>query len=196
MDDYSKKLLLDRIILRTVYTLIPFGVLGVGLIVWSKFAERWNEPIRSDVFREIGVALLVTAALTVMWDLIAKRAFTDEVLAKANMSRDLAEAGIRMVTPSFMDGRISWSDLFKCSSKLDIWVSYASTWRNSHAQEIEKMLSKKGALLRVVMPDPSDQQILGALAARYETTAESVATHVQEAIDGFSKFNKNKNVEM
>jgi hypothetical protein len=196
MDDFSKRLIADRVILRAFYTLVPLGLVGVVFLFWSRYSAEWNHPIRSDVLREIGVLLFVTAVLTLAWELIGKRAFADEILVKANMSRDLADAGIEVVTPTFMDNRIAWNELFKNSNRLDIWVSYASTWRNSHAQAIEKLLSRRDARLRVVLPDPEDAQLMDVLSQRFEKTPETLKEQVKEARDAFAKFSKHGTVEI
>jgi hypothetical protein len=196
MDDYQKKLVSDRVILAAFYTLVPTGAIGVGFLFWSQFAEEWHHPIRSVVLREIGVLLFVTSALTLAWELIGKRAFADEILIKANMSRDLADAGIEVATQNFRDNRIPWDQLFNNSNRLDIWVSYASTWRNTHAQAIEKLLSRTGARMRVVLPNPANDSVLQELADRYEKTKEALKAQIEEAITAFTQLQRLGPVEI
>jgi hypothetical protein len=196
MNEYTKKLVSDRLILSVVYSLAPLGLMGIGLLFWSKFAEEWHHPIRAAVLGELGALFVVTAVLTFVWDLMGKRAFADEILVKANMSRDLADAGVEIATANFRDSRTPWEQLFKNSTTLDIWVSYASTWRNTHAQAIEKLLSRKNSKLRVVLPDPSNVRILQELADRYEKEPEALKAQIEEAAKAFLKFRDHGAVEV
>jgi len=134
--------------------------------------------------------------LTLAWELIGKRAFTDEILLKANMSRDLADAGIEVATQNFRDNRIAWEQLFANSNRLDLWVSYASTWRNTHAQAIEKLLSRKDARIRVVLPNPANDRVLQELADRYEKTKEGLKKQIEEAIAAFTQLKAPGTVEV
>jgi ribosomal protein S24E len=196
MNEHLKKLVSDRVILSAFYTLVPTGAVGIFFLFCSQFSEEWHHPIRAVVLREVGVLLFVTAVLTLTWELIGKRSFTDEILSKANMSRDLADAGILVVVPNFRDSRIPWDELFKNSNRLDIWVSYASTWRNTHAQAIEKLLSRKDARVRVVLPNPNDDRVVQELALRYEKSKEVLKGQIEEAITAFQRIGSNGSVEI
>ncbi len=184
------KLVTERVNLRVVLMLIPVTVLGTGFLFWSRFAEAWQHPIRAVVLREIGVFLFVTAALTLLWDIVGKRAFTDEVLAKANMSLDLADAGIEVFTADFRDHHIPWPELFKCANKLDLFVSYASTWRNNHLSYIERLLSRKDGQIRVILSDPNNDELLGVLAKRFGKEKDFLKKQIEESIKFWQERNK------
>lgn len=164
------RLLIERVNLRTL--LLSFVVASVGLVLMtvSPSVEAAGYHKSAALMREGGAALFISVALAALWDLAGKRAFADEILAKANMSRDLADAGIEVVTPSFKDERIPWERLFKDACRLDVFVSYAHTWRNTQRERIDKLLSDPHAELRVVLPDPNDKDVMDALSARYAKT--------------------------
>src|SRR5205809_2846365 len=97
---HNIRLLIERTNLRTL--LISFCFLGIGAICLggSHFAAKSEYHAIEAVLREAGAVLLVSGVLGTIWEFAAKRAFADEVLAKAGMSRDLADAGIEVVTKS------------------------------------------------------------------------------------------------
>jgi hypothetical protein len=184
------KLLADRVNYRALLMLIPISAFGTGFLFWSQLSEGWHHPIRAVVLREIGVLLFATVALTLLWDLVGKRAFADEILAKANMSRDLADAGINVFTADFRDHRIPWPELFKCSNKLDIFVSYASTWRNIHLSEIEHLLSRRDGRVRVILSDPENDDLLEVLAKRFGKEKEFLKKQIEESIKFWQERNQ------
>jgi hypothetical protein len=184
------KLVADRVNYRALLLLIPISAVGTGFLFWSQFAEGWHHPIRAVVLREIGVLLFATVALSLLWDLAGKRAFADEILAKANMSRDLAEAGIDVFTADFRDQRIPWPDLFKCSNRLDLFVSYASTWRNIHLSDIERLLSRKDGYVRVILSDPTNDDLLTVLAKRFGKEKDFLKKQIEESIKFWQERNQ------
>jgi hypothetical protein len=141
------------------------------------------------VLREVGVFLLATGALTLLWDLVGKRAFTDEILAKANMSRDLADAGIEVFTGNFRDHRIPWPEMFKGANRLDLFVSYASTWRNNHISDIQRLLSRKDGRIRVILSDPNNEDLLAVLAKRFGREQDYLKKQIEESIKFWQERN-------
>lgn len=178
-------LLTERVNLRTILVSLIVGVMGIIFLFLSKPIEESRYHRIGSLFREGGAVLLAAVALALLWDVVGKRAFADEILAKANMSRDLADAGINFVSSSFQDKRIAWDELFKNACKLDLLISYGYTWRNSQLDKIETMLSDPDAKIRVVLPDPEDPEVVNVLAARYRKTPEDMKQEITSAKEFF-----------
>ena len=185
------RLFIEKANLRTILLAIVLGAFGLALVYGSQPIDSYGYHKTGSIVRELGVLLFASVALAVLWDLAGKRAFADEILAKANMSRDLADAGIDVVVRSFQDKRIPWEDLFKNACKLDIFVSYAHTWRNTNLERIDSMLSDSDAKIRVVLPDPDDAEIVKGLATRYESKPEDVVREITAA-KAFFEHRKSK----
>src|SRR6266700_854092 len=150
-----------------------------------------SDPVRTAGYHkwaaflaEGGAALFIAGVLAVVWELAGKRAFTDEILSKENMARDLAEAGVEVVTNSFKDERVRWDLLFKNACRLDIFISYGHTWRNTQLERIDKLLSDPSSRLRVVLPDPKDEVTMETLASRFDMLTKDV----QDEIAGSQAF--------
>lgn len=116
-----------------------------------------------------------------LWDLLGKRALLDEVLAKAQLSRDIDEAGVSRITDTFQGEKLDWASYFRTVNNLDIFVSYARSWRNTHLEQLRRLARKKNARIRVVLPDPEDEQTVFELAQRFDYTPEYLVNLIEEA---------------
>ena len=179
------RILIERVNLRTILVSLFVCVAGFVLLFYSKQIDENGYHRLGSLSRESGVVLLAAVALVLLWDLVGKRAFADEILAKANMSRDLAEAGLDVVSSSFQDKRINWEELFKNACKLDLFISYGHTWRNSQLDRMDKMLSDPDGRIRVILPDSEDAEIVRTLAERYKMSPEDIKREIQRAKEFF-----------
>jgi hypothetical protein len=133
---------------------------------------------------QAGGLVLATGLLTVAWDLFGRRAFADEVLAKAGLSADVARAGIVRVTNQYL-AEVEWMSLFRDVSKLDIVVAYAATWRNTHRASLQQVARRSDSRIRVFLPDPDDVQTVAVLAERFSAQPADLIAKINEAIRDF-----------
>jgi len=176
------RLLTERVTLRVLLVSLLVAIIGFVLMYASQPVEKAGYLKTSTLLQESGAAIFIAGLLSVLWELGGKRAFADEILAKANMSRDLAEAGIDVVANSFKDERINWEQLFKNARRLDLFISYGHTWRNTQIERIEKLLSDEHAILRVILPDPDDERTMENLSHRFQMQPEELKHEIQEAM--------------
>jgi len=83
--------------LITRWTATVVGVAGLGLIFLSDASAVWGNGLNDTlplVIRHIGSLLLVTVALTLIWELSAKRSFVDELYSKANIAQSITALGL------------------------------------------------------------------------------------------------------
>lgn len=184
------RLLTERVNLRVQLLSLVFAIVGIALMFVSPAVRDAGYHKSATLMEESGAALFISGVLAVLWELAGKRGFADEILAKANMSRDLAEAGIDVAVYSFKDERIRWDQLFKSACKLDLFVAYGHTWRNTHSEKIDKLLSDADAKIRVILPDPAAEELVLALSVRFQMDAEIVKQEIGEAIKFFERKRK------
>src|SRR5271170_6229103 len=134
------QLLAERVNRRVQLVSVLLAFLGIVGVFLSDPVGAAGYHKSSAFLAEGGAALFIAGVLAVVWELVGKRAFADEILATANMSRDLAEAGVEVVTDSFKDERVRWDLLFKNACRLDIFISYGHTWRNTQMERIDELL--------------------------------------------------------
>src|SRR5436309_3589338 len=185
-------LLTERVTRRIQLWSILIALAGLVLLYLSTPIDRAGYHKIGALLQESGAALFIAGVLAVIWELGGKRAFADEILAKADMSRDLAEAGVDSVAPSFRDSRVNWNKLFKNACRLDIFVAYGATWRNTQAERIEELLSDADAKLRIVLPDPEDSHIVDTLARRFGGMSNEDMKREIEVARAFFQHQKEK----
>ncbi|MGZ5440783.1 MAG: hypothetical protein ACXW5U_01460 [Thermoanaerobaculia bacterium] len=160
---------LERRVVNYVALSASIGAVLLGFLVLylaSKDDIFFTHPNVREVTREVGAVVVVTGLLTIFWELIAKRSFAEELLARVGTGKEIAASGLVGVTPNFHRD-IDWPDLFRNTRELDIFFAYGGTWRNSHLHELQAFVRQDNARLRVVLPDSDDPGTVGDLARRF-----------------------------
>lgn len=161
-----------------------FVVAGVLLMWWSGTSE-WKSNDQMQAFLgQVGGLLLATGLLAVAWDLFGRRSLANEVLAKAGLSADVVRAGIVRVTDQYL-AEVEWASLFRDVNRLDIFVAYAATWRNTHRASLQQVAQRPSARIRVFLPDPRDTPTVAVLADRFHMQPDALISKINEAIQDF-----------
>lgn len=144
-------------------------------------------------FRELSALLIVTVAVTLVWELAAKRAFVDELLSKARkalsgvieetrVAEELRAAGLKVFTKDFWHG-IDWLTLFKESHTVDLFFAHARGWVGAHTPQLQEMANRQGARIRVVLPNPENPEILQEMARRFGKTTKEVRNDILQTVE-------------
>lgn len=182
----------ERVNLYTLLIAIGVAALGIFLLYLSSSKNLWeSREVWQIVIQNVGSLMLVAVAITLLWELRLKRAFLDEVLAKAQVSKEVTFAGIVKITDSFHHD-IDWKSYFQTVNKLDIFFAYGQTWRKIHREELREVANREGARIRVVLPDPEDEQTVSELARRFECNNEELKKLIQEAKEDFLSLQSEK----
>lgn len=161
-----------------------FVVLG-GLLMWWSGTSEWKSNGQVQAFLgQVGGLLLATGLLAVAWDLFGRRSLADEVLAKAGLSADITRAGIVRVTDQYL-AQVEWTSLFRDVTRLDIFVAYGATWRNTHRASLQQVARRPGARIRVFLPDPGDDRTVAVLADRFHMQPDALVGKINEAVRDF-----------
>lgn len=168
---------------------LGFILSGGALLWWSGTTDLRQDPQLSAFLSQTGGLLLASGLLTIGWDLVGRRAFADEVLAKARVSADVDRSGIVRVTDQYLE-EVEWDELFRDVQRLDIVVAYASTWRNTHRGRLERVAKRKGTRLRAFLPNPRDVDTMRVLAERFNMSVEQATAKVEEAVADFASLAK------
>jgi len=165
-------------------------VVGIALL-WVSSHSEWLKPNSpwQAVVSQAGGLIIATAVLALAWEVIGRRTFAAELLAKARLSADITKAGITRVTDQYI-GEVQWADLFQGVNKLDLVLAYGRTWRNTHRARLEEVAARKGSRIRVYLPDPDDPDTVRVLADRFSTTSEKLQENIREAIEDFGSLSR------
>lgn len=179
----SPSVLVERVNLRALLGASIIAGVGLVLLYYAGDNEWWKGFERYQAFlREIGALLLATAILTTAWDVYGKRAFLDEILAKSQISTDIKDSGLVRITPNFSDG-IDWKSHLNTVNKLDLLFAYARSWRNTNADGLRAVASRRGARIRVMLPDPEDDLTISSIAQRFGWEKEKLLGLVWESAE-------------
>ena len=186
----TRNLFTERTNLHTWLLAISLALFGVGLLVLAQFGNLWvNIESLQEVVREIGSFLLVTVAVTAVWDLREKRVFRDEIFSEIRLSEDIRSGGIIGFTPS-THHHIDWDSLFRDVQEIDILFAYGRTWRRIHGQQLEEAAKRK-ARIRVILPDPYNAAVVAVIKQRSRLADEEEARKlILEAAEEFRELHK------
>lgn len=183
--------------LRTIISAILIGAAGIGLLYVTSEASpfRWTYVSIQSLLRELGSVLFSAVALYVLWELAAKRAFLAELRSEDGVPRSIEKAGIIGVEESF--GRdLRWHESLSECKQLDVFASYASTWRNNNREDLSALATRKGATIRVFLPDPANEVVVSELSNRFGMTKDDVVKHIHDAAEDFKNIFAGKKAKM
>jgi hypothetical protein len=192
----SHKLYRERTSLRTLVVALSALLTGVFLLFIS---ETWqwlqSVPPVQAVVRDLGALLVSTVTIATLWELAAKRAFLAELMAQARLAEEIRSAGIVTVTTDFQRG-IDWKKMFKTVKKLDIFFSYGRTWRGTNLAELNELAQRPGTRVRVVLPDPYNDELMKELGRRFRKAPDEVSKLILEASDDFQNIFKDSDFSL
>src|SRR4051812_18277200 len=102
-----------------------------------------NHGAFRNLMENLGGLLIVAAGLGVVWELFGKRAFAREVLETARVAAQIETTGLKKIGVQWVDDA-GWNELFGGVKKLDIFVTYASTWRRSNLARLQSAANRRG----------------------------------------------------
>lgn len=172
--------------LRTLLVAAGFVLLGVAaMVVASYYLDK--HPNAQEIVRSLGGLFIATVALTVVWDLAAKRSLLAELMAITQLAEDVKTAGIVHITSDFYRG-FDWASAFEKAKEFDLLFAYGHTWRGMNQVYMQRSAEKKGTKIRILLPDPEDAEVVKELARRFSTQPDALKMEIQEATRNFQKI--------
>jgi hypothetical protein len=136
------------------------------------------------VLQDAGALLVGSSAVAVLWELVVRRAFVDEILDRTGTATSIAKAGITACTFDFHHD-VPWKELLDEGLRLDAFFAWAEFWRESHGEQIRTLARRRSSRIRVILPDPQDQATIDSLAQRFQSDPGTVTAKVQSALRYF-----------
>lgn len=149
--------------------------------------EVWDDKWYAQLLHDLGGVLIAAIALILIFEFWQKDALFREFFQHARSAEQLRAARISGFSSTFQDN-VSWEDLFRRSTRLDLMIAYGATWRHTHRQRISGFLAKEGVKLGVMLPDPDSDAVLSELGRRFNMEGAQVRSKIEEAIAFFKEF--------
>jgi hypothetical protein len=111
---------------------------------------------------------------------------SEDVLSKITISSSIDNAGLIDIT--MQPRNLNWDDLFDKVNEIDVFFTYARTWRNVNNNLLDQFIRRKGCRLRVVLPDPENNVILQELSNRFAKSPEEFRNLIHEATKDYLKM--------
>lgn len=182
----KKKHLVERTNLRTIVVSGAIFAIGISLLLvseWSDYviAKTWLKAVVSN----LGGLLVATVSIAILWELVSKRAFLDELLETAGLVEDIKSLGLVSISTNPLNGP-NFEKLIKDSSKVDIFVCYANTWRAANEEHLRALARKPKVKVQLIVPNPDNMLLMEELNKRFNGASKEVmAEKVKVAIEDF-----------
>ncbi len=160
----------------------------IGLLFLG-FAEQATFPSGylwlKSVISNFGALLIASVSIAMLWELFSKRAFLDELLAKTGLAEDIRTVGVTGVSLNPVRGP-DFTKIIRSSERLDIFVCYANTWRATFEEDLRFLAAKKNCRIRLIVPDPDNQEIMKDLAKRFNANdSATMERRIRQAIEEY-----------
>ena len=177
--------------------LIAVGLCIIGFVLITMGMKKPSGSMmqtRMDVILvSVGATLLSAGMLSSLWELFAKRAYTEETLRRVGLKNDVVKAGIVQFVDNFRSAEIDWEDILVNARELDLFVCWAYTWRNMYQEKLKGIINRKAGKIRLILPDLEDDLIVKRLSHDFKDyDDEKVKQRISEAIDFFKELDSNE----
>lgn len=136
-------------------------------------------------------ALSTTVVIFLVWEVGAKRSFTKEVLKLTNLSDNITESGIEYYYDDFKE--IEWQPLLHNQKNVVICMTYGK-WLFKRIEKDLIELTKNGGKITLYLPDYENEDIVSALAHRFNKEPVDVRKNIETAIGKFSELGADINL--
>ncbi len=164
------------------FVLTAAVVIGLGvycLYLGGEETRFWSDhSALRTLMEQLGGLLIVAGLLSVLWELLGKRAFAREVLDDTRLATELEASGIKRVGMQFFEEAV-WEECFKGVEKLDIFVAYAQTWRHINLPRLQAIAQRPNGRIRIYLADPDDQQTIETLSARFKSDPNDLRQKIE-----------------
>lgn len=163
-------------------------MIGLTLLLLNLNENLWIDfPYLRAIVGEFASFLLVTVSIALIWEILGKQSFLEEILVKTNLSNDLILSGLIRTPPSFRKD-IVWEDYFKSIKEFDIYICRGSSWRSTNYNDLEELARDKKLNVRIILPDFESNSTVEELSKRFDEEKEEIINSIKKAQDDFKKL--------
>ncbi|MFJ9574079.1 hypothetical protein [Streptomyces bacillaris] len=168
------------------YWLVSVISLIVGICFLYVSGLGWFERHETigTLANQVGGLMVASVALALLWELVGRRSFFQEMLEVLRLKNDVESAGLDAIGTDYTKV-VNWEHRLGNAKKLDIFAAWATTWRNTHQARLARIASRPDSRVRVCLPDPNGADCVKILATRFHMSEDRVRSKLTEAVDGY-----------
>ncbi|MDH6608874.1 hypothetical protein M2164_004509 [Streptomyces sp. SAI-208] len=172
-----------------MYWLISAAAAGLGILLLYVSGLPWAEHHKtlSNLANQLGGLAIVSVGISLLWELVGRRAFFNEMLEVHKLKNDVVESALESIGTDYTKA-LDWSLAISNARQLDVFSAWANTWRNQNRSALSVLIAKNNSKLRVFVPDPTDRNCVKALAGRFGYTELEAKGKITEAIEGYKQL--------
>lgn len=181
-----------RLVTSMTYWLVATGAVLAGGCLLYVSGIKWfkDHATVGTLANQLGGLAIVSVALATIWDLVGRRALFQEVLDVVGLKNDVVVSGLESVGTDY-NKSVDWDRHLAAAKHLDVFAAWATTWRNTHQARLTHLAARRGAKIRICLPDPEDSGCVDALAVRFNRSQGEVLNKLNEAIDDYKRLDNN-----
>ncbi|SHG24917.1 hypothetical protein SAMN05443144_12280 [Fodinibius roseus] len=170
---------------RTSFWTLFFISLGGLLLLLANVIEEYK--IWPSFLSQLAAIMMVSAVINYILEEYKMESIANRIEDVAILSNDISSSGL-VAIPQDQDfsHNVNWNQYFEGVRELDLFVSYANSWRNNHISHFKKLAKRRNSSVSVILPDLEDSDVISELSRRYDYTVESgkvkekIATAIKE----------------
>lgn len=180
----TKPAMKERTNLRTLLVALLVFIAGIALLVFSETTQEISSRLwLKAVVTNLGGLVIASVSIALLWELVSKRAFFDELLANTGLVDEIRSLGLVGLSVNALRGP-DFSKLIRSTTRLDIFVCYANTWRGTYVEELRELAKKPNFKVRLIVPNPKNQALMTEIAQRFGVgTTQALQDKINGAID-------------
>lgn len=166
-------------IVTTLLSIIIFLILLIIVVFILPYIPL--EGLR--IFLETLLSTVATVFLANgVWELIAKKRFSESLFEKVKMSENIVKSGIDSVYIDFHS--INWREEFEKTDSFTAVFVYAYSWRQHNDNTIRAFAKKRKhrQRLRIIVPDPDNVEVMSEFDRRFRYSNGVTKQKVEKCI--------------
>lgn len=144
-----------------------------------------NDEIVLYIIIPIISTLITTSFIYILWDIIGRKKFLNNIFNLFDISDNLTESGIEYYYSTFED--IDWIKILEQSKHIEIFFTYGNNFIKKTNELITSKSKAKKLEIDVYFPNFNDSVILKELNKRFEITEDTDVTK-QKILDSMKFF--------
>ncbi len=113
-------------------------------------------------------------------------ALVGNIHEQIHVSQSILDAGLIDIV--MQPRNLNWDTFFSKVREIDVFFTYARTWRHTNNNLLDSFVRQEGNRLRIILPNPGSDVILQELSNRFTKSPEEFHNLIDEATRDYSKL--------
>lgn len=165
------------------------AIILLGCLIITSI-DDWGLKESWEIFiSQIISILVITTALNFLWEQHSKDVFKKEILGTKTFSDQIERAGlIQIPSDQGFHDDIDWEKLFYEVRQLDLFVSYAYSWRQNNRNRLKSFAKREHSTANIILPNYQNDKIVSQLSLWYGKNEDKIKELIKNSARDFNKL--------